>query len=70
MTVVSMCQISFARVVRSPILGFAGCTEPGAAPAVLADEAMPGWGQGPHLAESLGENGERAGRDVDVTRAR
>jgi hypothetical protein len=24
--VVSMCHISFARVVRSPILGFAGCT--------------------------------------------
>ena len=36
MTVVSMCHISSARVVRSPILGFAGCTqEPRAAPAVL-----------------------------------
>jgi len=26
MTVVSMCHISFARVVRSPRVGFAGCT--------------------------------------------
>ena len=26
MTVVSMCHMSFARVVRSPIVGFAGCT--------------------------------------------
>ena len=26
MTVVSMCHISLARVVRSPIFGFTGCT--------------------------------------------
>src|ERR1700722_13390847 len=40
--------------------------EPGPAPAVLSDEAVPGGGRGPDGAESLGKNGERAGRDVPI----
>jgi hypothetical protein len=35
--------------------------EPGATPAVLPDEAVPGGGRGPHPVEPLGEDGERAG---------
>ena len=42
--------------------------EAGAAPAVLPDEAVPGGGRGPDLAAPLGEDGERAGRDVTVCR--
>jgi hypothetical protein len=38
-----MCHISFARVVRSPILGFRRMdAKPRAAPTVLTDEAVPG----------------------------
>jgi hypothetical protein len=42
--------------------------EPGAAPAILTDEAVPRGGRGPDRAESLGKNGERAGRDVPIGR--
>jgi hypothetical protein len=40
--------------------------KPGAALAVLPDEAVPGGRRGPHRAEPLGEDGERAGRDVTI----
>src|SRR5262252_9364710 len=40
--------------------------EPGAPPAVLPDEAVPGGGRGPDLAEPLGEDRERTGRDVSI----
>jgi hypothetical protein len=46
---------------------FAGCTHARArAPGVLPYEAVPGGGRGQDLAEPLGEDGERAGRDVPV----
>jgi hypothetical protein len=41
-------------------------TEAGAAPAVLPDEAVPGGRRGLDRAEPLGEDGERAGRDVSM----
>ena len=40
MTVVSMCQISSAPVMRSPTFGVAGHTEPWTSPAVLRDKAV------------------------------
>ena len=40
--------------------------EPGAPPAVLPDEAVPGGGRGPDLAEPPGEDRERAGRDMTI----
>jgi len=40
--------------------------EPGPPPAVLPDEAVPRGGRGPDLAEPLGEDRERAGRDVAI----
>ena len=46
MTVVSMCHISFARVVRSPIWVCRMDAQPRAAPAVLPDEAVLGGGRG------------------------
>ena len=68
MTVVSMCHISFAPRRAKPHLRFRRMhAEPGAAPAVLPDEAVPGRGRGPDRAEPLREHGERAGRDVTVS---
>src|SRR5258708_864635 len=40
--------------------------EAGVAPGVLPYEAVPGGGRGPARAEPLGEDGERAGRDVPI----
>jgi hypothetical protein len=40
--------------------------EAGAAPAVLPHEAVPRRRRGPDLAQPLGEDGERAGRDVAI----
>src|SRR5712691_915111 len=42
--------------------------EAGPPPAVRPDEAVPGRGGGPDLAEPLGEDGERAGWDVTIFR--
>jgi hypothetical protein len=67
MTVVSMCHISLAQVVRRPIFGLAGChAEPGPAPAVFAHEVIPGRRRRPDRAEPLRQDGERAGWDVPV----
>ena len=44
--------------------------EPGAAPAELLHEVVPGRGRGPDLAEALRKDGERPGRDVTVLRRR
>jgi hypothetical protein len=41
-------------------------TESRAAAPVLAYEAVPRGGRGPDRAEPLGEDGERAGRDVPI----
>jgi hypothetical protein len=43
--------------------------EPKASPAVLRDEAVPSRRRRRHGAEPLGEDGERAGRDVNGARA-
>ena len=66
MTVVSMCHISSARVVRRPTFGFAGCTR-------SRGRRQPNfrtrWYQvegEAHPAEPLGEDGERAARDMPV----
>jgi hypothetical protein len=40
--------------------------ERGAAPAVLPYEAVPGRGRRPDLAKPLGEDGDRAGRDMPI----
>ena len=40
--------------------------EAGAAPAVLPHQAVPGRGRAPDLAQPLGEDGERAGRDMTI----
>ena len=40
--------------------------EPGATPAKLPHQAVPGRGRGPDLAKSLRQHGERADRDVPV----
>src|SRR5262245_16820042 len=66
-TVVSMCHISFGRVVRSPIFGFAGCTRRrGRRQPCCRTRRYQVDGEAQTLPEPLGKDGERAGRDVTI----
>ena len=64
-----MCHISSARVVRSPIFGFAGCTRSrGRRQPFCRTRRYQVEGEAQTCAEPLGEDGERAGRDVTIFR--
>ena len=69
MTVVSMCHISFGRVVRTPTFGFARMhAEPRTSPSVRPHEAVPRRGRGADGAEPLREDRKRPRRHVTVGR--
>ena len=68
MTLVSMCHISFGRVVRRPTLGLRGWMRSRARPSVRPHEAAPRRGRRADGAEPLREDREGPGRHVTMGR--
>src|SRR5262249_47823649 len=66
MTVVSMCHVSLARVVRRPSLAWPGAGGAGDGASRTCAPGDTGRGRSPDLAEPLRQDGERAGRSVPV----